>query len=285
MSQSLNGKVALITGGTSGIGLATAELFVARGAKVVVADIQEGLLGPLAEAHPEQVVFTRTDVTDEEAIAAAVDTAVATFGRLDIMFNNAGTGGDPAAIVDAGAEGFDKTLALLARSVVLGHKYAARQMTKQGGGGSIVSTASAAGLQGGWSAVGYTAAKHAVIGIVRQAAAELGGLGIRSNAVAPGVIMTPIMAKAFGIPPEHSEDFVNFLAERVSDLQPIGRAGRPEDIAKAVAFLAGDDSEFMTGSVLTVDGGATAVTNSGFAAKAVNAAEDFRSKVGTSAAP
>ena len=279
MANLLSNKVALVTGGSSGIGLATVELFVARGARVVVADIQEGKLRQVIDAHPGKVVFTRTDVTDEDAISAAVGTAVSEFGRLDVAFNNAGNSGDPSPIVEATSAGFDSTLALLARSVVLGHKHAAKQMIKQGGGGSIISTSSAAGLQGGWSSPAYTAAKHAVIGIVRQAAVELGGFGIRSNAVAPGLTMTPIMAKGFGIALERSEEFVEFLAGRVADVQPIGRAGRPADIAKAVAFLASDDAEFITGSVLTVDGGATAVANvtdSGFLAKATRAAKDFR---------
>src|SRR5690606_20615935 len=119
--------------------------------------------------------------------------------------------GGPSAMTDVSSEGFDKTIALLTRSVLLGHKYAARQFQKQGTGGSIISTASAAALQGGWSSAGYTIAKHAVVGLVRQATAELAPLGIRSNAIAPGIIMTPIMARSFGIAADKSAEFEDLL--------------------------------------------------------------------------
>jgi NAD(P)-dependent dehydrogenase (short-subunit alcohol dehydrogenase family) len=274
----LTDKVAIITGGTSGIGLASVELFVAEGAKVVVGDIQDDLGAALEKKHEGNVVYVRTDVTDDAAVEALVETAVDKFGKLDVMFNNAGAAGDPAAIVDLGADGFDKTLALLTRSVASGHKHAARQFQKQGTGGSIISTASAAGLQGGWSSAGYTIAKHAVVGLVRQATAELAPLGIRSNAIAPGIIMTPIMARSFGIPMEKSDEFVSLLSERLADSQPIGRVGRPEDIAEAAVFLASDSSSFVAGHTLTVDGGATVITQSGFAAIAAKAAEDFQAR-------
>lgn len=220
MTEMLAHKVAIVTGGTSGIGLATVERFVAEGAKVVIADIQDDLT----------------------------------------------------------SEGFDSTLALLTRSVVLGHKYAARQFQKQGSGGSVISTASAAALPGGWSAVGYTIAKHAVVGIVRQAVAELAPHGIRSNAIAPGIIMTPIMARSFGVPMEKSDEFVEFLAERLGPTQPIGRVGQPDDIAKVATFLASDLAEFVTGVVLPVDGGATAITQGSFASEVVAAADEFTAR-------
>jgi NAD(P)-dependent dehydrogenase (short-subunit alcohol dehydrogenase family) len=272
----LTDKVAIITGGTSGIGLASVELFVAEGAKVVVADIQDDLGTALEKKHDGNVLYVRTDVTDDAAVEALVAAAVDKFGKLDIMFNNAGAAGDPSAIVDLSADGFDKTLGLLARAVASGHKHAARQFQKQGTGGSIISTASAAGLQGGWSSAGYTIAKHAVVGLVRQATAELAPLGIRSNAIAPGIIMTPIMARSFGIPAEKSEEFEALLSERLAGSQPIGRVGRPEDIAEAAVFLASDSSSFITGVTLSVDGGATAVTQSGFAGIAAQAAADFQ---------
>ena len=274
----LTDKVAIITGGTSGIGLASVELFVAEGAKVVVGDIQDDLGAALEKKHEGNVVYVRTDVTDDAAVEAMVATAVEKFGKLDVIFNNAGAAGDPAAIVDLGAEGFDKTLALLTRSVASGHKHAARQFQKQGTGGSIISTASAAAIQGGWASAGYTIAKHAVVGLVRQATAELAPLGIRSNAIAPGIIMTPIMARSFGIPMEKSEEFVSLLSERLADSQPIGRVGVPEDIAEAAVFLASDSSSFITGVTLSVDGGATAVTQSGFAPIAAQAAADFQAR-------
>jgi NAD(P)-dependent dehydrogenase (short-subunit alcohol dehydrogenase family) len=274
----LTDKVAIITGGTSGIGLATVDLFVAEGAKVVVGDIQDDLGAALEQKHQGNVLYVHTDVTDDAAVEALVAAAVDKFGKLDVMFNNAGAGGDPAAMVDLTAEGFDKTLALLTRSVASGHKHAARQFQKQGTGGSIISTASAAAIQGGWASLGYTIAKHAVVGVVRQATAELSPLGIRSNAIAPGIIMTPIMARSFGIPVEQSEEFVELLSERLAGSQPIGRVGRPEDIAEAAVFLASDSSSFITGVTLPVDGGAMAVTQSGFAAITAQAAEDFKAR-------
>lgn len=278
MAQLLADKVAVVTGGTSGIGLATVERFASEGAKVVIADIQDELGASIADRLGEDVAYLRTDVTDEAAIEAVVAYAVERFGRLDVMFNNAGAQGDPAPMVELGSEGFDATLALLTRSVALGHKYAARQFQKQGGGGSIISTASAAGLQGGWSAAGYTIAKHAVVGVVRQAVAELAPLGIRSNAIAPGVIMTPIMARSFGVPMEKSDEFTEFLAARLGPTQPIGRVGQPDDIAKAATFFASDLSEFVTGVVLPVDGGATAITQGTFASEVVAAAQEFTSR-------
>jgi NAD(P)-dependent dehydrogenase (short-subunit alcohol dehydrogenase family) len=274
----LKDKVAIVTGGTSGIGLATVERFAAEGAKVVIADIQDELGEATAKRLGESVAYVHTDVTVDAEIGAVVAAAVDRFGRLDVMYNNAGAGGDPSAIVDVESEGFDKTVALLTRSVLLGHKHAARQFKAQGGGGSIISTASAAGLQGGWSAAGYTIAKHAVVGVVRQAVAELAPLGIRSNAIAPGIIMTPIMARTFGVPVEKSDEFVDFLASKLDHTQPIGRVGRPDDIAKVATFLASDLSGYMTGVVVPVDGGATAITQGTFGADVTVAAQEFNAQ-------
>jgi len=271
----LANKIAVITGGVSGIGLATVELFVAEGASVVVGDIQDELGRSLETRFPGKVVYASTDVTNDAAVEALVQTAVDRFGRLDIMFNNAGTGGDRAALVDLTAEGMSKTLAILTTSVVSGHKYAGRQFLKQGTGGSIISTASAAGMEGGWSSAAYTVAKHAVIGAVRQAVAEFGRSNIRSNAICPGIIMTPIMASAFGIPAERASEFEAFLAERLGKGQPSGRVGRPKDIAEVAVFLASDSSAYVNGAVIPVDGGCTAVTMSTFATEAVEAAEEF----------
>lgn len=275
MAGKLAGKVAVITGGTSGIGLASVELFVAEGARVVVGDIQDDLGAALQARFPQDVLYIHTDVADDDAVGALVQAAVDRFGKLDTIFNNAGSGGDFAPMTELTAAGLDKTLALLTRSVLSGHKHAARQFQKQGTGGSIISTASAAGLQGGWSAAAYTIAKHAVIGVVRQAVAELGPFGIRSNAICPGVIMTPIMASAFGVPKERSDEFLEFLAKRFARIHPIGRVGRPRDIAEVAAFLASDASEFMTGVILPVDGGSTAVTMGSFGVDAAQATREF----------
>ncbi|MER7330768.1 MULTISPECIES: glucose 1-dehydrogenase [unclassified Micromonospora] len=278
MADRLKGKVAVITGAASGIGRGGAELFVAEGAKVVAADIDDKQGAALQKEYGDSLVYVHTDVTSEADIAAAVDRAVSEFGKLDIMFNNAGAQGDPSPMIEIGSEGFDKTIALLTRSVVLGHKYAARQFRSQGTGGSIVSTASAAGLQGGWSAAGYTIAKHAVVGVVRQAVAELAPLGIRSNAIAPGIIRTPIMARSFGIAPDQAEAFSDFLEEKLGASQPIGRLGLPSDIAEAALWLGSDASSFVTGVVLPVDGGATTAYAGGFATDVVAAANEFSTR-------
>jgi len=275
MAGRLSDKVAVITGGTSGMGLASVELFVAEGARVVVGDIQDGAGRELQARFPDKVLYQRTDVTDDAAIEALVGAAVARFGKLDVMFNNAGAPGDFSPMLELTDSGFDKTMVLLTRSVMSGHKYAARQFRKQGSGGSIISTASAAGLQGGWSAAAYTVAKHAVVGIVRQATAELGPLGIRSNAICPGIIMTPIMPSAFGVPKERAQEFLEFLARRFGHVQPIGRVGQPNDIAEAALFLASDGSAFITGIALPVDGGSTAVTLGSFGPQAMAATQEF----------
>lgn len=278
MAGLLTDKVAIVTGGTSGIGLATVERFVAEGAKVAIADIQDEQGAAIAQRLGDGSVYVHTDVTDEAAIEALVAATVDRFGKLDVIHNNAGAQGDPSPITEIGSEGFDRTIALLARSVVLGHKYAARQFQAQGTGGSIISTASAAGLQGGWSAAGYTIAKHAIIGIVRQAVAELAPMGIRSNAIAPGIIMTPIMARSFGVPLEHAEDFAGFLADRLGSTQPIGRTGTADDIAKVAVFLASDLSGYVTGATIPVDGGATAVTQGTFGTDVVTAAQEYNAR-------
>jgi NAD(P)-dependent dehydrogenase (short-subunit alcohol dehydrogenase family) len=275
MTGRLEGKVAVVTGAASGIGRAAAELFVAEGAKVVAADISDEQGAALQAAHAGNLVYAHTDVTSEADIEAAVQTAVREFGKLDVIFNNAGAQGDPSPIVEIGSEGFDRTIALLTRSVVLGTKHAARQFIAQGTPGSIVNTASAAGLQAAWSAAGYTIAKHAVVGVTRQAAAELGGHGIRSNAIAPGIIRTPIMARSFGVPLEQADEFSAFLEEKLGAGQPIGRLGLPEDIAEAALWLASDASSFVTGIVLPVDGGSTSIYAGSFAADVVAAAGEF----------
>ena len=258
MPDNLTGKVAVVTGGASGIGLASVEAFVAEGARVVVGDVAVERGAAVAERLGDAVAFVPADVADDDAVRGLVDEAVARFGRLDVMFNNAGGGGDPAALVDLGAEGLDASLRLIVGSAVSGHRHAARVFREQGGGGSIITTSSGAGLQGGWGSASYAVGKHALIGLVRQAAAELGPDGIRSNAICPGITMTPVMG--MGIARDRKPEFMTALAEALRGEQPAGRVGRPEDIAGAAVFLASDLSRFVNGVALPVDGGAYAVT-------------------------
>lgn len=260
----------------SGIGLSSVELAIREGARVVIGDLQDDVGAEIEARFKGSVVYRNTDVTSEAAIAALVDTAVEKFGRLDVIFNNAGALGSPDALADITEDGLNKTIALLTNSVVFGHKYAARQFIKQGSGGAIVSTSSAAGIQGGWSAGGYTIGKHAVIGVARHAVAEFGKLGIRSNVICPGVIATPIMAKAFGVNVADAADFETYIQKTVGQSQPAGRLGVPQEIAEVFVFLASDAASYVNGAVVPVDGGATAMQIGTFGVDIVNAAENFR---------
>jgi NAD(P)-dependent dehydrogenase (short-subunit alcohol dehydrogenase family) len=180
------------------------------------------------------------------------------FGALDVMVNNAGAVGEPSAIVDLDPEGFTRTMNLLARSVLLGHKHAGRQMKKQGAG-SIVSLSSIAGLRGGFAAPSYDAAKAAVLQMARSATFELAEFGIRSNVVVPGMTRTPIMARGTKLDPALYDDFVEALREPFAAFHPLRRGGDPTDIANAVLFFASDMSAFISGQTLVVDGGLTSV--------------------------
>ena len=271
----LAGKVAVVTGGGSGLGLGAVELFVEEGAKVAVGDIQDDLGKAVEARFPDKVVYVHTDVTEDSAIERLVQTAVDRFGKLDIIFNNAGAPGNRDSLVDIDLGGMNDTSALLVNSVVSGHKHAARQFIKQGTGGTIISTASTAAIQGGWSSAAYTITKHAVLGVVRQAVIELGAHGIRSNAICPGITMTPIMARAFGVSEDQASEFESFLDERLGTLIPSGRVAYPKDIAEAVLFLASDASTYVNGVVLPVDGGCSAVMMAPFAERMIQAGADF----------
>lgn len=275
MPNQLTDKVAVVTGGSTGIGRATVEKFVEEGAAVVVGDINDALGMRVQEINPKRILYVHADVSDDGAVAALVQAAVKRFGRLDVMFNNAGANGDLSPLLDLTASGFDSSFILLARSVLSGHRYAARQFLAQGTPGSIISTSSAAGLQGGWSGVAYTAAKHAIIGIVRQAAVELGKFHIRSNAICPGFTMTERVAYAFGSPEGRAPEFLDLIRARLAPAQPLGRVGMPSDIAGAAVFLASDASSFISGIALPVDGGATAAYQCDFMKMAREAAAEF----------
>lgn len=253
MSARLEGKIAAITGGCSGIGLATVEEFVNHGARVVVADVQEEKGLALEQRFPEQVAYSHCDVTLEGDIIKALALAESQFGGLDILFNNAGQGGTPSGLVDMDADAWDKTLALLLRGPMLGSKHAVPLMRKRGEG-SIINTASIAGLEAGWG-FAYGVAKAGVIHMSKLSAAELGGDNIRVNAICPGFIVTPILGTAMGLSRQQADQTAHEFEEAASQMQPLRRPGMPEDIAKAALYLASDDARFVTGTAHVVDGG------------------------------
>jgi NAD(P)-dependent dehydrogenase (short-subunit alcohol dehydrogenase family) len=252
----LAGKVALVTGGASGIGEATVRLFVAEGAAVAIADLQDERGERVAAELGSRSTYVHADVSREADVQAAVAVTVERFGRLDCIFNNAGYGGVGGRISEIPVDGFDQTLAVLLRGVYLGMKHAAPVMKRQGGG-SIISTASIAGLRTGLGPHVYSTAKAAVIHLTRSVAMELGEHNIRVNCICPGGIATPIFGKGLGLSADRAEEIVPLMKGILENLQPIKRAGLPEDIAQAALWLASDDSTFVNGHALVVDGGLT----------------------------
>jgi len=256
MAGKLENKVALITGGASGIGLGTVELFLAEGAKVVCADLQDAKGQILEQRFPGRLAYVHCDVTEEADIAAACAKAASEFGGLDVLFNNAGAVGMLGQIGDLTAAGWDATFTMLVRGPALGIRHALPLMLARGGG-SIINTASIAGLQAGWGPLAYSSAKAAVIHMSRCAAAELSPQGIRVNAICPGLIATSIFGAAIGLPREGADQMVARVAENAASAQPVNKPGLPEDIARAALYLASDDSAFVTGAHIVVDGGIT----------------------------
>jgi NAD(P)-dependent dehydrogenase (short-subunit alcohol dehydrogenase family) len=256
MAGRLEGKVALITGGVSGIGLGTVELFAQEGACVVAADLQDEKGAMLEKRFDGRIRYAHCDVTSEADIAAAVKMAADQFGGLDILFNNAGHGGAPGNVSEVDVEAWDKTFALLVRGPAVGMKHALPLMQARGGG-SIINTASIAGLQAGFGPLAYSAAKCAVIHMSRCAAAELSPQRIRVNAICPGLIATSIFGASMGLPRDVADQMAARFEEAGPKVQPIPKAGVPEDIARAALYLASDDSLFVTGTHIVVDGGLT----------------------------
>jgi NAD(P)-dependent dehydrogenase (short-subunit alcohol dehydrogenase family) len=245
----LQGRAAVITGGAGGIGLETARRFLREGASVVIADynaaVGERALAALqADGFAERARFLRADVSREADVVALMEHALAAFGRLDIVFNNAGILGAIGPIIETSVEHWDATFAVLTRGVFLGVKHGARIM-KSRGGGSIINTASIAGLSSGVTPTAYSAAKAAVVSFTRNAAAELAEHRIRVNAVCPGVIFTPLMHQGREAEAEAA----------IRDIQPWPDRGEAHHVASAVLYLASDDSAFVTGEAHAVDGG------------------------------
>ena len=249
------GKRAVVTGGASGIGRATAQRLADEGAYVLVGDIDEGEGRALAAQSDGRIDFRRCDVTDAAEIAALMQ-AAHDGGGLDIVFNNAGAGGAREPIDEIAPEDWDRTMALLLRSVALGIRYAA-PLIAQRGGGAIVNTSSVSALGTGYAPTAYSTAKAGVLHLTKLAAANLAKDSIRVNAVVPGFIATGIFTRHLEIEDAHREQADKMIAQAAADAQPIRRAGRAEDIAAAVAFLASDDAAFVTGTHILVDGGLT----------------------------
>ncbi len=249
----LSGKVAVITGGASGIGRSTVELFLQEGAAVVIGDLQDDKGERLVEELGANSAYRRTDVGEEADIEALVAHAVERFGRLDCIFNNAGFSGVAGSITDIPADAFDATMRVLLRGVFLGIKHAARVMRPQRSG-SIISTASVAGLDTSFGPHVYDAAKAAVIHLTKSVAKELGDDNVRVNCICPGFIATPIFGKSHGMATQVADQTVEQVKEWLSQVQPIPRAGMPRDVANAALWLASDELTFVSGHALVVDG-------------------------------
>ncbi|KAH7655170.1 Short-chain dehydrogenase/reductase SDR protein [Dioscorea alata] len=250
----LEGKVAIITGAASGIGEATARLFAAHGATVVIADVQDQLGEAVAASiglHKSS--YKHCDVTDEKQVEETVDYTVGKYGRLDIMHSNAGIVGPIEGVMDMDLTQLDKTLAVHVRGTAAAIKHAARAMRASGTRGSIICTASIAARQGSIGPAAYTTAKHAVIGLMRSAVSDLGAHGIRINCISPYFVATPLVCSFIGKEPEQVEnDFYEMAVLKGVVL----KAGH---VARAALFLASDASEYISGHDLVIDGGVTVV--------------------------
>ena len=252
----LDGKVAVVTGGGSGIGEATVRLFVAEGCKVVVVDRDAKAGEHLAGELGAVARFLRADVTVEADVKAAVEAAVGAFGRLDCLFNNAGVSGQLKPIEEVTVEEYERLTAVNLKGVFLGLKHAAPVMKRQKSG-SVINTSSIGGLMAENAPHLYCAVKAAVIHLTRCVANELGGHGVRVNSLCPGAILTPIFVRDQNLTPDEAAQGMKRAEEELARYQPLPRAGRPDDVARTALWLASDDSAFVTGANVVVDGGAT----------------------------
>jgi NAD(P)-dependent dehydrogenase (short-subunit alcohol dehydrogenase family) len=244
----LENKVAVVTGAASGIGRSTALALAREGARVVVSDVDEAggkETARLIEQQGGEAIFVKTDVSDPGAVKALVDKAVETYGRLDVMVNNAGIGGESALLADYSLESWDRVIGINLSGVFYGMKYAIPAMLESDGG-SIINVASILGQVGFATAPAYVAAKHGVLGLTKNAALEYSAQGVRVNAVGPGFIHTPMIEAL------EEDEATN---QMLISMHPIGRLGRPEEVAELIVWLASDKASFVTGAYYPVDGG------------------------------
>jgi NAD(P)-dependent dehydrogenase (short-subunit alcohol dehydrogenase family) len=247
MENGFKNKVALVTGGSFGIGRATALAFARKGAKVVIADwIENEETMNLIENISGNAIFVKCDVSKSDDVKALIEKTIATFGGLDFAFNNAGIEGVSAQTQDCTEENWDKTITVNLKGIWLCMKYEIPEMLKKGKG-AIVNCSSVAGIIGFQGFPAYVASKHGVIGLSKTAALEYAKLGIRVNVVCPGVIQTPMIDRLTGKKKETIEQF--------TDLEPLGRFGEPEEIANTTVWLCSDEASFVTGLAMPVDGG------------------------------
>lgn len=247
METEFKNKVAIVTGGASGIGRATALAFAKKGAKVIVVDWKENAeTVDIIKKSGGEALFIKCDVSKLSDVKAMVEKTIATFGRLDYAFNNAGIEGKHGDTQDCSEENFDKTIGVNLKGIWLCMKYEIPEMIKQGKG-VIVNCSSVAGLVGFAGLPAYVASKHGVIGLTKTSALECAKLRIRVNAVCPGVIQTPMIDRITGKDKEAIEQFTG--------LEPVGRFGQPEEIANAVIWMCSDGASFVTGHAMAVDGG------------------------------
>ncbi len=249
-------KVAVVTGAASGIGKAAVLKLASEGAHVFAADIDEAGGQALAASSNGKIDFIRCDVCQPSDIEALMNAAAAQAGGIDIVFNNAAAGGDRAPIDEITPEGWDHTMNLVLKSVAMGIRYASPHM-KGRKGAAIVNTASVAALGAGYSPTAYAVAKAGVLHLTKVAATDLAQYGIRVNAICPGFINTNIFTSSLEVPDENKEQAKAIIAGMSAQAQPVARGGLPDDIANAVAYLASDESSFMTGTHMLVDGGLT----------------------------
>ena len=245
----LAGQVAVVTGGAGGLGSASARRLSAEGCRVVVVDIDGDAASKVAGALPGAAIGVAADVAVEADVESYLREAVAAFGRVDLHHLNAGIPGSPGALPDLDADGFDRVMAVNVRGIFLGLRGAFRLYRSAGSAGSVVLTASIASLRGSADLIAYQTSKHAVLGLLRGAAMYGGPLGIRVNAVAPGIVPTALFS------PSGREDMIRRAASA-----PLRRAGTPDEIASVVAFLLSDEAAYMTGEVVSVDGGSAIVS-------------------------